>query len=97
MAEAKGAVVFIIAYHRLGRLSTRPPTVSELGVMTSCSGLCSQTCSHTSQPVAAVVVRLGGAAREMVRGIAPQELAEGGAINGVQYDPVPYIVGGLQQ
>ena len=49
------------------------------------------------QQVAAIVMRLGGAAREMARGITPQELAAGGAINGVQYDPVAYIVFGLQQ
>ena len=47
--------------------------------------------------VAAIGRRLGGAAPELVRGIRPQELAAGGAINGVQYDPVSYIVVGLQQ
>ena len=49
------------------------------------------------QQVAAVVMRLGGAGREMVRGIIPQELAAGGAINGAQYGPVSYIDVGLQQ
>ena len=47
--------------------------------------------------VSTIVMRLGGAAREMVRGIAPQELAAGGAMHGVQYDPASYILDGLQQ
>eukprot|EP00969_Alexandrium_andersonii_P299204 13227440-Alexandrium_andersonii.AAC.1 len=32
----------------------------------------------------------------MCRTITPQELANGGVFNGVQYDPVSYIVAGLQ-
>ena len=49
MEEAKGAVVFFTAYHRLGRPSTRPPTASELGVKSFPSGSCSQTWGHTSK------------------------------------------------
>ena len=46
-------------------------------------------CFHRNAP--------GGAARDMARGITPQELANGGVINGLQYDPVAYIVAGLPQ
>ena len=42
-------------------------------------------------------MRLAGAAPDMVRGITPQRVAHGGAINDVQYDPVAYIVAGLPQ
>eukprot|EP00969_Alexandrium_andersonii_P269767 11923750-Alexandrium_andersonii.AAC.1 len=48
------------------------------------------------QQAAAVVLRLGGPAREMCRTITPQELTNGGVFNGVQYDPVSYVVAGLQ-
>eukprot|EP00969_Alexandrium_andersonii_P001536 67461-Alexandrium_andersonii.AAC.1 len=33
----------------------------------------------------------------MRRAIAPQELTQGGVLNGVAYDPVSYIVAGLRQ
>ena len=42
-------------------------------------------------------MRLGGAARELVRSITPDEILNGGFVNGVQVDPITYIVAGLQQ
>ena len=50
-----------------------------------------------AQQAAAIVMRLGGAARELVRSITPDEMLNGGLINGVQVDPITYIVAGLQQ
>jgi len=49
------------------------------------------------QQAAAIVMRLGGAARDLARTITPQEILQGGVINGIQYDPVSYIVYGLHQ
>ena len=48
------------------------------------------------QQAAAIVSRLGGAARELTRGITPSELATGGQVDGIQLSPVSYIVAGLQ-
>ena len=48
------------------------------------------------QEAATIVMRLGGAARELVRAITPNELIAGGVINGVQLAPVSYIIAGLQ-
>ena len=50
-----------------------------------------------AQQAAAIVMRLGGSARELVRSITPDEIMRGGQINGVQVDPVTYVVHGLQQ
>ena len=50
-----------------------------------------------AQQAAAIVMRLGGAARELVRSTTPDEILNGGQINGVQVDPITYIVAGLQQ
>ena len=47
------------------------------------------------QQAAAIIMRLGGAARDMARTITPQELINGGAVNGVQLDPVSYVIHGL--
>eukprot|EP00974_Lingulodinium_polyedra_P129193 11209158-Lingulodinium_polyedra.AAC.1 len=47
------------------------------------------------QQCAAIVMRLGGAAREMARMISPQEMMNGGLMNGVQVDPVKYLLGSL--
>ena len=47
------------------------------------------------QQAAAIVMRLGGAAREMARMITPQELTVGGIRNGVQMDPVTYLLAGI--
>ncbi len=40
-------------------------------------------------------MRLGGAAREMARMMTPQEMMNGGLQNGVQVDPVTYLLGAL--
>ena len=40
------------------------------------------------QQCAAIILRLGGAAREMARMITPQEMVNGGMRNGVLVDPV---------
>ena len=47
------------------------------------------------QQCAAIIMRLGGAAREMARMITQQEMAQGGIRNGVQVDPVTYLLGAL--
>ena len=47
------------------------------------------------QQCAAIVMRLGGAAREVARMISPQEMMTGGIQNGIQVDPVTYLLGAL--
>ena len=47
------------------------------------------------QQCAAIVMRLGGAAREMARMMTPQEMMNRGLQNGVQVDPVTYLLGAL--
>ena len=49
------------------------------------------------QQCAAIVMRLGGSAREMARMITPQEMMNGGVQNGVVVDPVTYLMGALHQ
>ena len=49
------------------------------------------------QHAAAIVMRLGGTAREMARMITPPELMYGGVRNGVSIDPVTYLLGALQE
>ena len=49
-----------------------------------------------AQQAAAIVMRLGGAARELVRSITPDEIMNGGVVNGIPVVPVTYIVDGLQ-
>eukprot|EP00969_Alexandrium_andersonii_P030962 1351729-Alexandrium_andersonii.AAC.1 len=49
------------------------------------------------QQAAAVILRLGGPAREMCRTVIPRELTHGGVLNGVAYDPASCIVAGLKQ
>ena len=48
------------------------------------------------QQCAALISRLGGAAREMGRMITPPEIMQGGMRNGVQLDPVTYLLAALQ-
>ena len=47
------------------------------------------------QQCAAIIMRLGGAAREMARMITPQEMAQGGVLNGIAVDPVTYLLSAL--
>ena len=47
------------------------------------------------QQCAAIVMRLGGAAREMAIMVSPQEMMMGGVQNGNQVDPVTYILTAL--
>eukprot|EP00969_Alexandrium_andersonii_P285969 12643343-Alexandrium_andersonii.AAC.1 len=47
-------------------------------------------------PAAAIVIRLGGPAREYARQVSVQELTNGGTIGGVPLDRVSYKVAGLQ-
>ena len=47
------------------------------------------------QQCAAIVMRLGGAAREMARMISPQEMMHGGQVNGQALGPVEYLLGSL--
>ena len=43
------------------------------------------------------LLQLGGAARELARSLTPNEVFNGGQINGVMLDPVSYLLHGLQQ
>ena len=45
------------------------------------------------QQAAAIVMRLGGAARELARMISPQEMMTGGMLQGQAVDPVTYCLG----
>ena len=45
------------------------------------------------QQRAAIVMRLGGAARDVARMISPQEMMTGGIQNGIQVDPATYLLG----
>ena len=47
------------------------------------------------QQCAAIIMKLGGAAREMARMITPQEMVQGGMRNGVHVDPVTYLLGAI--
>ena len=47
------------------------------------------------QQCAAIVMRLGGSAREMARTLSPQEMVNGGVRNGVAMDPVTYLLSSL--
>jgi hypothetical protein len=48
-----------------------------------------------AQQCAAIIQRLGGAARELARTLTPAEVFAGGDINGQQVDPVTYLLHGL--
>ena len=47
------------------------------------------------QQCAAIIMRLGGSAREMAIMITPQEMMQGGILNGVAVDAVTYLLGSL--
>ena len=47
------------------------------------------------QQCAAIIMRSSGSAREMARSITPQEMMMGGVRNGVQMDPVTYLLAAL--
>ena len=42
------------------------------------------------QQCAAIIMRLGGSAREMARMVTPQDMMNGGILNGVAVDAVTY-------
>ena len=44
---------------------------------------------------AAIISQLGGAARELARTLTPQEIFQGGIVNGQQLDPVSFLIHGL--
>ncbi len=48
------------------------------------------------QQCTAIIMRVGGAAREMVRMMTPQEMTFGGVRNDVAVDPVTLLLSGLQ-
>ena len=47
------------------------------------------------QQAAMIIAQLRGPARELARSITPQELYNGGVFNGIQLDPVSYLLQGL--
>jgi hypothetical protein len=49
------------------------------------------------QQASAIVSRLGGTARDMGRTLTPDEMFNGGIVNGERLDPVTYIVAGLHR
>ena len=48
------------------------------------------------QQTAALIMRLGGQARDLARMMSPQEIVAGGWRAGVLLDPVTYLLGALQ-
>ena len=48
------------------------------------------------QQTSAIIMRLGGQAREFARCMSPQEIIGGGWRNGHLFDPVTYLLGALQ-
>ena len=48
------------------------------------------------QQCASVIMRLGGAARDVCRELSQNEILFGGVMNGQQLDPISYLVRGLQ-
>ena len=52
---------------------------------------------NAPQQCAAIILQLGGAARELARSLTPNEVFNGGIVNGVLVDPVTYLLHGLQQ
>ena len=64
--------------------------VQDLMLWTICTDL------EPHQQCAAIISQLGGAARELARNITPQEVYNGGVINGVRLDPVSFLLHGLQ-
>ena len=47
------------------------------------------------QQCAAIISQLGGAARDLARTLSPNEVYNGGIVNGVQLDPVSFLLHGL--
>ena len=50
---------------------------------------------HPHQQCSAIILRLGGSAREFARTITPNEMINGGTRNGQLLDPVTYLLGAL--
>ena len=46
---------------------------------------------------AAIIAQLGGAARELARTLSPQEIFNGGVVNGQHLDPVSFLIHGLSE
>jgi len=60
-------------------------------------GLWATNCDlQPHQQCVAIIQYLGGAAREVGRNLSPPEMFNGGVINGVQLDPVSYLITMLQ-
>ena len=56
-----------------------------------------RTCPYTPpQQCAAIIRRLTGAAREAARSISADEIENGGYLTGQYYDPVSYLLAGLE-
>ena len=70
-------------------------TYSFRAYMTDISMWIMLTDLQPDQPCAAIIMRLGGAAREMARMVTPQEMVTGGMMNGVAVDPVTYLLSSL--
>ncbi len=54
------------------------------------------SCARREAPPAIVLARLGGSAREVARVTTRQGILHGGFRNGVQHDPVTYVLAALQ-
>ena len=64
--------------------------MQDLMLWTICTDL------NPAQQCAAIISQLGGAARDLARTLTPAEVYQGGIINGVQLDPVSFLLHGLQ-
>ena len=58
---------------------------------------CITTDMQPAQQCAAIIQRLGGAARDLARAMQPNEMMNGGQVNGVRVDPVTLLFNGLQE
>ena len=65
--------------------------VQDLMLWTICTDM------EPHQQCAAIISQLGGPARELARTITPQEVYQGGMVNGRQVDPVTFLLHGLSR
>ena len=98
------AVIFMFQPQATGTSSLRLPPRWEPGLESSLpfrvwmQDLMLWTIGTDLQPhqqCAAIIQQLGGAARELARNLSPAEVYHGGIVNGVQLDPVSYLLHGL--
>eukprot|EP00434_Breviolum_minutum_P044271 symbB.v1.2.039526.t1/scaffold6626.1/size16615/2 len=88
------------AHHTSTRLPPRwePGLEDSLPFRTWLQDLLLWTITSDLEPhrqAALIISQLGGAARELARTMTPQEIFQGGIVNGQQLDPVSFLIHGL--